>query len=83
MNDMTAEALPSAAILHKVHAVRTLMIAVGTGTRKIDDTETEYTELRSQIAAGLRSLGISDPNVFQSLWDWYSSKREGPRAARG
>ena len=73
---MTAEATPSATILQKVHAVRTLMIAVSTGKRQIDDAEAEYTELRGQIAAGLRALGISDPNVFHSLWDWYSYWKE-------
>ena len=46
MNNMTAEATPSATILQKVHAVRTLMIAVGTGKRQINDAEAEYTELR-------------------------------------
>ena len=79
MNNMTAEATPSATILQKVHAVRTLMIAVSTGKRQIDDAEAEYTELRGQIAAGLRALGISDPNVFHSLWDWYSYWKEHGR----
>ncbi len=72
MSNMTASAI----ILQKVHAVRTLMIAVGTGKKQIDDAEAEYTELRAQIAAGLRSLGISDPSVFHSLWDWYSYWKE-------
>ncbi len=76
MSNMTAEATPSAAILQKVHTVRTLMIAVGTRTRRIEEAEAEYTELRSQIAAGLRGLAISDPNVFHSLWDWYSYWKE-------
>lgn len=73
---MTAEATPSATILQKVHAVRALMIAVATGKRRIEEAEAEYTELRSQIAAGLRALGISDPNVFQSLWDWFNYWKE-------
>lgn len=76
MSNMTAEATPSATILQKVHTIRTLMIAVGTGKRRIEEAEAEYTELRSQIAAGLRALGISDPNVFQSLWDWFNYWKE-------
>jgi len=52
------------------------MIAVGTGKRRIEEAEAEYIELRSQITAGLRALGISDPNVFQSLWDWFNYWKE-------
>jgi hypothetical protein len=68
-NISEANSLP-VAILQKVHAIRTLLIAVGTAKRQIDDAESEYTELRSQIAASLRASAITDPNGFQSLWDW-------------
>lgn len=75
MIDMTAE-VTRPTILQKIHAVRALMIAVATGKRRIEEAEAEYTELRSQIAAGLRVLGISDPNCFQSLWDWFNYWKE-------
>jgi hypothetical protein len=60
------------AILQKVHAVRALMINVATGLRRIEEAEAEYTALRSEIAVGLHLLGISDPNGFHSLWDWFN-----------
>jgi hypothetical protein len=58
--------------LSKVQVIRNLLIAIGTGKRQIDDAEPEYTELRAHISASLRSLKISDPNTFLSLWEWYS-----------
>jgi hypothetical protein len=58
--------------LKDVHALRALMIEIGTGKRRIDDTEGDYTALRSQVGARLRQCGIADPNIFVSLWDWYS-----------
>jgi hypothetical protein len=59
-------------ILLKVHTLRSLLIAVGTGKREIDGAEAEYAELRGHLGASLRSVKISDPNIFISLWDWYS-----------
>ena len=59
------------AILKDVHAIRMLLIHVGTGERRIQDAESEYVKLRSQVSQNLRALGINDPNAFHSLWDWY------------
>lgn len=56
----------------QVNAVRSLLIAVGTGKREIDGAEPEYQELRGQLGASLRARGIVDLNKFASLWDWYS-----------
>ena len=70
MSNTNAAMTQGDTILQKVHVIRTMLIAVGMGKR-IDDTEGEYTELRGHVSADLRSLGISDPNGFQSLWDWY------------
>ncbi len=72
MSDTSAATTQSANIIQKVQALRSLLILVGTGKRQIDDAEAEYTELRGQVAATLRSMGIADPNNFHSLWDWFS-----------
>jgi len=65
----------ASALIPKVHAIRALLIAVGTGKR-IDDAEAEYTQLRSEVARNLRAFGIHDPNNFVSLWDWFSYWKE-------
>lgn len=59
------------AVLNDVHLLKTLLIQVGTGERRIQDANDEYTKLRSRVAIGLRSFGIKDPNQFHSLWDWH------------
>lgn len=71
MSDTSAATTQSATIIQKVQALRSIMIAVGTGKRLIDETEVEYTGLRGHVAAALRSMRIADPNSFHSLWDWY------------
>ena len=58
-------------VLEDVHSLRTMMIDVGTGERRIQDVEAEYTQQRSKLSKNLRELGIKDPNDFNSLWDWY------------
>ena len=57
-------------VLEGVHSLRTMMIDVGTGERRIPNVEAEYTQQRSKLS-NLRELGIKDPNQFNSLWDWY------------
>lgn len=59
------------AVLEDVHSVRTMLIHVGTGERRIQDVETEYIQLRNKLSKNLRELDIKDPNEFRSLWDWY------------
>jgi hypothetical protein len=66
---MTKSAVESA--LEDVHLLKTMLIQVATGERRIQDAETEYAQLRSKVATGLRAFGIQDPNPFHSLWDWY------------
>lgn len=59
------------ALINEVTSIRTILIDVGTGQRRIQDGESEYNRLRSAVSTQLRGLAISDPNTFQSLWDWY------------
>jgi hypothetical protein len=66
---MTKSAVESA--LEDVRMLKTMLIQVATGERRIQDADTEYAQLRSKVAAGLRAFGIKDPNPFHSLWDWY------------
>jgi hypothetical protein len=58
-------------LLDHVRQIKSIMIAVATGKRNIDDVETEYSQLRGKVGTRLAALKISDPNRFQSLWDWY------------
>lgn len=58
-------------ILENVRLMKALLIQVATGERRIQDAENEYTQLRGKVATELESTGLTNPNKFQSLWDWY------------
>jgi hypothetical protein len=58
-------------LIREVGALRTIMIDVATGSRRIEEAESEYTKLRAESGRKLRMQAIVDPNVFHSLWDWY------------
>ena len=60
-----------ATVLEDVRLKKALLIQVATGELRIQDAESEYTQLRSKVTMALQSLGITNPNRFQSLWDWY------------
>ena len=59
-------------LANEITMIRTMLIEVGTGKLRIQAGEAEYNKLRSNVSRQLRRLAISDPNTFQSLWDWYS-----------
>ena len=59
-------------LLQEVHNLRTILINVGTGKLRIEDTESDYTQLRSHVSAKLQTLDVDDANTFVSLWDWHS-----------
>ena len=59
-------------LIAQVQSLQTMLIDVGTGNRRIQDTEGEYTQLRSQVSQKLRGFNIADGNSFLSLWDWYN-----------
>jgi hypothetical protein len=51
-------------LLQQVHALRTMLIDVGTGIKRIQDVEVEYTQLRGEVAQKLRAHRIIDVNGF-------------------
>ncbi|MCC7142215.1 MAG: hypothetical protein IT349_08960 [Candidatus Eisenbacteria bacterium] len=58
-------------VLSEIELVRTILIDVATSSRRITDTEEEYSSARSRVTAALATLGVADPNPFRSLWEWY------------
>jgi hypothetical protein len=56
------------ALLKDVHALRTMLIDVGTGERRIQDVEAEYIQQRSKLSKNLRELGIKDTNRACRRW---------------
>lgn len=58
-------------IVQQVHTLRTILVQVGTGQRRIEDADSEYGKVRAELSSNLKTLGINDPNTFHSLWDWY------------
>src|SRR5271166_3116206 len=68
------------ALIEYIGLLKAMLINVATGERRIQDAETEYTQLRAKVATEFQSLGIKDPNQFHSLWDWYSYWRSNSLA---
>lgn len=62
---------PADRLLPEILTQRNEMIAVASGSRRIDDANDYYCARRSRIAAGLKALGMDDPNPHGDLWDWY------------
>ncbi|HEX8177260.1 MAG TPA: hypothetical protein VF543_19380 [Pyrinomonadaceae bacterium] len=61
--------------LKKIDSLKSLMIAVATGT-PIDEKEDEYKTLYEEVEGNIEEfqqvgLPIHNPNNFRSLWDWY------------
>ncbi len=62
---------PAERLLPEILTQRNEMIAVATGSRRIDDANDYYRARQRRIAVGLRALGLDDPNPHSDLWDWY------------
>ncbi len=58
-------------LLNHVQRLRSILIDVATGRVQIPVAEEEYLAIRGAASRELRSLRVSDPNPFLSLWDWY------------
>ena len=69
------------ALIRRVQTLRTMLVDVGTGIKRVQDVEAEYTQLRGGAAQKLRELGIPDVNGFFSLWDWYKYWKENGLAS--
>lgn len=67
---------PGDQLLPELLVQRSEMISVATGTRRIDDVNDYYRARRRRIAAGLKALGLEDPNPHEDLWDWYKKWKE-------
>lgn len=58
-------------LLPELLTQRNEMIAVAIGGRRIDDANDYYRARERRISAGLKALGLDNPNPHGDLWDWY------------
>ncbi|MCB0197413.1 MAG: hypothetical protein KDJ65_36030 [Anaerolineae bacterium] len=64
-------------LIKEIDAQKELMIFVATGGPRIQQVNDEYKERRLRIIAGLKEIGIQDPNPFGDLWNWYGKWSDG------
>lgn len=57
--------------LGKIRHIQSLMVLVSTGKAERKEKETEYRELREQMREYFLKFGITDPNPFSSLEEFY------------
>lgn len=69
---MTDEEL--VAVLEKQRAV---MVAVATGGPRVDDVNFDYKRTYTLAAAELGKRGITNPNPYSDLWEWYGRWSSG------
>ena len=61
----------------EIEAQRNLMVSVATGGPRINEVDDDYKRRRKSILTSLERLKLSDPNPYQSLWDWYAKWSSG------
>jgi hypothetical protein len=67
----------SADLIREVEALRNLMVAVATGGPRINSVSAEYQEHRQRVAEALAKRGLTDPNPYNDLWQWYGKWSSG------
>lgn len=58
-------------LLQEIETIKALMISVSTGGPRIQEVNDQYKDLYNQINSCLSLLGVSNPNIFRDLWEWY------------
>ncbi len=56
---------------------RNLMISVAAGGPPINTVNAEYSAAYDAVDAGLRERGMTNPNPYSDLWQWYGRWRTG------
>ena len=69
-NDLP-ERMTKELLLQEIETIKALMISVSTGGPRIQEVNDQYKDAYSRIDSCLSSLGVSNPNVFKDLWEWY------------
>ncbi|HEV8361914.1 MAG TPA: hypothetical protein VGQ52_00225 [Gemmatimonadaceae bacterium] len=60
-------------LLAEIWIQRDTMIDVATGGRRIQEVNDYYRARARRIQAGLKDIGLEDPNPHADLWDWYNT----------
>lgn len=58
-------------VLESIERIKEIMIDVATGTR-IQQHDEEYKEIYKTLDAWLNKLKLTNPNNFETLWQWYT-----------
>lgn len=67
----------NADLIREVEALKNLMVAVSTGGPRIASVNAEYQKRRQRVAEGVAKRGLSDPNPYDDLWQWYGKWNSG------
>lgn len=58
-------------LIEHVQRIKSLLISVSTGGPKIQSVNNNYKKLYSLIDNIFEKLGITNPNGYKDLWEWY------------
>jgi hypothetical protein len=68
---------PDSEIIALLERMRDIMIAVSTGGPRIDNVNTSYRNLYSNVEQEFKKRGLPFTNPFPDLWDWYGRWSSG------
>lgn len=63
-------------VLTLVEHLQDIMTTVATGKLKIQDADAEYKKEYLRLDEWLDKLGMSNPNPYKGLWDWYKGWKQ-------
>ena len=64
-------------LLSSLDQLRDMMISVSTGGPRIEAVNPRYKETYSYLTERLEEIGLSNPNPYADLWDWYGKWSSG------
>lgn len=64
-------------LLSNLERIKAMMVSVSTGQQRIQEVESEYQQLYSDIDIELSQRNIENLNIFLGLWEWYGHWSSG------
>lgn len=58
-------------IIQLIERIKTLMISVSTGGRRIQEVNEQYMAMCKMLDQYFSILGLDNPNPYKDLWEWY------------
>ncbi|HBS43145.1 MAG TPA: hypothetical protein DEA26_10720 [Oceanospirillales bacterium] len=60
-----------------VEGQKSVMVSVSTGGARIQNVNAEYLSNLPEISEALRERGLTNPNPYKDLWEWYGKWSDG------